>query len=321
MKRIERWARADDAPIDYQRLKSRLAFLAERLYHDYEPTLARGPQFVDRLTSWLDGAAEEDDQRLMFELAGEIYFVGSMEMEQLYQDVLHGPIAWWLMEKAAVFDLSVDLDARVEEAMGGTWFCPLTDSMQIARFHHINNIAGKNLRPDWHTLARLGDPARIAAYMEKEKLGRLVLLEDFVGSGSQASSAVKFIAEHLPEVPVLFAPLLIAPQGVKAVGELLDELGGSIDFRPMLVLPQACILADSPLPDESERHPRFRDLLENVDGLVRAPARTDPKESQYGFGTVGALSVLFTNCPNNVLPLIHHTSDHWSPLFPRSVRK
>jgi hypothetical protein len=40
----------------------------------------------------------------------------------------------------------------------------------------------------------------------------------------------------------------------------------------------------------------------------------------FGFADTGALVVMHSNCPDNTVPIIHHSSDTWDPLFPRSSR-
>lgn len=321
MSRFSRWSRAADIPVDYQALKARLDFLADRLFVDYEPTRSAGPQFSDRLIDWLDSAGDEEDQQLMFELLGHLYFVGVMEMELLYQDVFHGPITWWLIDTFQIGISEPDLEIALDSAMERTWFCPVTDSMQIARFHHINNIAGKDLRPDWHTLSRLGDPNRIAAYAEKEGLECLVLLEDFVGTGTQAARALRFACQALPDMPILFAPLLVCPAGVVRITKLLEEIGGErVRFDPIVTLPSECILSPDAQPGEPERFEALRSMLERVRPLVGATSDNNC-DAVYGFGSTGALSVMYTNCPNNVPPAIHRASPQWRALFPRSIRK
>jgi hypothetical protein len=43
----------------------------------------------------------------------------------------------------------------------------------------------------------------------------------------------------------------------------------------------------------------------------------DPPTHAFGFERCGSLVVTFHNTPNNTLPLIHHKSDRWEPLFRR----
>lgn len=321
MNRFARWSRSDDNPVDYQALKARLDFLADRLFFDYEPTRSAGPHFSDRLIAWLDSAGDEEDQQLMFELVGYLYFVGVMEMELLYQDVFHGQITWWLIDTFHIDITSEGLAERLDIALKKTWFCPITDSMQIARFHHINNIEGKDLRPDWHTLSRLGDPIRILKYAQKEGLERLVLLEDFVGTGNQASRALTFACSAMPNMPILVAPLLICPGGTKSLTDLVETIGGDrVRFDPLVQIPRQCIIAPDAQLGEPDRFGALRQMMERVRPLVGALDQNQ-REAIYGFGPTGALSVMYTNCPNNVPPLIHHTSPQWSALFPRAVRK
>jgi hypothetical protein len=71
-----------------------------------------------------------------------------------------------------------------------TWFCPITDSFKINEFVHINNINNSiNYRPDWQSLVELGDTTKVANLILKNNIERIVLLEDFIATGSQAMKA------------------------------------------------------------------------------------------------------------------------------------
>lgn len=54
-------------------------------------------------------------------------------------------------------------------------------------------------------------------------------------------------------------------------------------------------------------------------GYVRMKVSMDGEE--FGFDKTGSLTVLYSNCPNNVPPIYHfHGNSNWKPLFPRAKR-
>ncbi len=76
----------------------------------------------------------------------------------------------------------------------------------------------------WHSLAELGDPdlkARLNIYMSTHGFDRLVLLEDFVGTGNQMARAVEFAATLPTTCPILVCPMVICPKGIEKARELM----------------------------------------------------------------------------------------------------
>ena len=64
----------------------------------------------------------------------------------------------------------------------------------------------------------------LISYMATHGLKRLVLMEDFVGSGTQSGDVVRWAAERL-SCPVLFVPLVIVPDGVEGLTSLASAFG------------------------------------------------------------------------------------------------
>jgi len=197
--RIRRWSR-EYSPCDpadnsndpkFLKTESQIDYLCGRLYSEYEVTkYPPYTEFAFRLRDWLDSAPNEDDQKILFQIVPRIFFIGSNEYASLYRAAFNGPIARWLIEQVGLQIDASNIQEKIREELESTWFCAITDSMQIAKFYHINNIEGTDLRPDWRVLNTLGSATKISDFMKDKKLKRIVLLEDFVGSGSQMCSAV-----------------------------------------------------------------------------------------------------------------------------------
>ncbi len=96
------------------------------------------------------------------------------------------------------------------------WFCPITDSMRINSFLKVNQLIGKS-----HD-TRLAIPPQVWRFKPRylststpTKYARIVLLEDFVGSGTQMESAVKHAAAISADIRVLACPLVTCPEGLQ----------------------------------------------------------------------------------------------------------
>jgi hypothetical protein len=308
---VRHWSEAE------QELYARLLYLQEQLFTEYVPGRDQ-PSFEQRLKAWLSSPGDEDDRRLLFSLLSHLYFIGQRELDVLYRKAFRADVMWWLSDPAVNIDDSAYVES-LSNALDETWFCPITDSMNIAHFHHINGIRERDLRPEWRTLARLGDQNRVGEYMEARNYRRLVLLEDFIGTSTQSKSSIQWTLDSFPDLPLLICPLVICRSGFEALDDLMGSHSNA-EVRPGIVVPDRCVLGPPAQESEPEDFPQLRDLLLRLVALVDAPGGT-PEEKAFGYGSIGAMTVLFTNCPNNAPPALHHSdSATWSPLFPRSVR-
>ena len=162
----------------------RVGYLERRLFDDYEPS--QYWRFKEKLDGWLANLSEDDLQRTLYKLIGCLFFVGRREFESLCRAAFHGPITRWLIDQTDLQLWDPIGQNKLSSAADQTWFCPVTDSMRINAFLKVTNLEGQKHRPDWRSLARFGDPKRIVDFVRREKIKRIALLEDFVGTGLQS---------------------------------------------------------------------------------------------------------------------------------------
>ncbi|MGY4480132.1 phosphoribosyltransferase-like protein [Bradyrhizobium sp. USDA 3364] len=312
---VSRWLlEANDDTEELEYIQSLTAYLADKLYEDYEPCQVE--RFADRLDSWLANVEDDDDRKTLYLLLKQIFFVGRREFESLCRAAFHGPIMRWLLDTANVALDDPDISAKYKAAMEETWFCPITDSMRINAFFKVVGVNGRELQPDWRSLRKFGDTAKIRDYIETSGIRRIVLLEDFVGTGMQMGKAITFAAELGEQIQVLVCPLIICPEGVKKALELKKK-HKNVYFAQVMSLPPSMFIKMAAERPEPPTHTAVRELIRKT-----AP-RLSPKvvpQTPFGFMDSGATVVLYSNCPDNSLPIIHETADTWRPLFPRIRR-
>jgi hypothetical protein len=304
-----------------------IVFHADRRFWQFTPTNFGAARFEDRLAAWVNNPELLDgDIATLLRLVPQIQFIDRDDLLTLYRAAFSGPIMRWLLDQ-------VDLDFGVDEAefaqrlagaLASTWFCPVTDSMNISDFHHINGIEGKDQRPSWRTVLTFGDVdvLKIKRYMAKKNLSRIVLLEDFVGTGTQCLPVLKFLVKKFcPEIPVLFVPLVISEIGEGNIYANIGEPAG-FHFEGLFKIPLHVHVQEEPQVGETDLIKELRSLAIRSFENVRLSNSSDaePIEHAFGFGKVGTLLVMYTNCPNNTLPLIWHQSPRWAALFPRVSR-
>jgi hypothetical protein len=307
---------------EIERTNAQIEQLAARLFDEYEPTQGPYPKFFHRIDSWLNSLLDEEEQKLLFQLVPHIFFLGPRELEILYRVAFNIQITTWIIEEAKLKLDDPYLSSRLVQASRRTWYCPITDSMRINAFYHLNNIPGINYRPDWRSLERLGDTGKVDDFIVSNGIDRIVLLEDFVGSGSQIRAALQYVATLPNKPPVLIVPLILCPAGALMLTRFARAFS-HLTFSPVIALRPQAFLSDKASPNEPALFSTVRPLLNKHYPLLLKGLDASDRAKMYGpfgFMRTGGMVVMWTNCPDNTLPVIHCKSEAWSPLFPRASR-
>lgn len=316
--RLQRWIMAlPDGP-EIEAVNQHVEHLARELYWEYEPTKGPFPDFWQRLESWLNNVAEAD-QKVLFRLLRHLFFIGPKELDNLYRVAYNEHVSRWLVDQLGLALDDPTLDQQLATALNETWFCPITDSMRINAFYHLNHITGSNLRPDWLSLEKLGSTTQIGAYVAQQRIKHIVLLEDFVGSGSQIKEAVSFAATLPANLPVLCLPLILCPSGVTNLNAW-QAAHANLTCDAVLRLAPLDFIGPTPLPNEPALYGDIRPVALTSFATIQRSGPHAQLYTPYGYQQTGGLVVLSTNCPDNTLPLVHFNVPTWSALFPRASR-
>jgi len=303
-------------------INGQITYLAKRLYDTYEPAKPPKPMFHIRLQDWIRNVEGNAEQELnLFKSIVELTYIGPDEFDELYRKAYDTITAKWLIDLLRL-DLD-DLQAgnKIKDAVKKTWFCPISDSMRISSFMHINNVPNDfDFRPDWRSMEQFGNRDEIEKYCTSNGIERLVLLEDFVGGGSQMANAVEFAASFSDVVKILVIPLVICPKGMQMWTTLFAG-NKDIVFLPALEIGEARFITENEQPDEPLIFEKLRDIAHST--FVKVAHGCKPGQKPYhplGYDKTGGLIVMYSNTPDNTLPLFHNKSNKWDPLFPRHNR-
>lgn len=291
-------------------------YLGDHLYSAYHPNQADGIPFGNRLHAWLDQVSDSD-QGVLSEMVKHIYYVGDREIATMYEDVHESTVARWLIDQMGGV-IEDTLSATVELALASTEYSALTDSFDIARYHHVNQIGRKNVRITWYAARAYADPDTIREKMDKRGVERIVVLEDFVGSGTQASEVLRFAATASGR-PLLFAPLIVCPAGNERLKELCAEIP-DVTYSPYLILNDEMFVGGVPRPAEDAWTTQSRECLLRLESRVGYEKKHGDDDPVFGWQGMGALVVMNGNCPNNTVTALWHQSATWTPLFIRNER-
>jgi hypothetical protein len=341
--KVRRWdqqstGRAADA--HYSTILRQIEYHAEHEWRVYMPTEHSdfSSAYLERLAAWIGNLHDEADQQLLLEYATHISFFSHGDFAALYRAALSREIAPWVARQIGVNlqNGGAAFDALLRKAMHrSTWYCPVTDSMDINEFHKVNHLTGIGHRPPFAFLqffaerAATPDPAlvqNVSAYMQnpgvnsgrvRPALERIVLLEDIVGSSNQCIDAVKWATTF--GKPVLFVPLLLCPNGLDPLRSAEAQSNGLLTVRPIIQLGRQDLLG----PERQDT--RGWPISEDLEALVaRHAPRLPAGMSPFGYKDTGCSIATFANTPDNTLPIVHvHRASQqppWQPLFPRVLR-
>jgi hypothetical protein len=323
----------------YSRILNELGHHGEREWKIYLPAEHPdfNPSYLGRLARWVGNLQREDDQKLLLEYARYISFFSHADFSALYRAAFDREILRWVAQKLGCrldastpskFDSAVQMHARQH-----TWFCPVTDSMDINEFFKVNHLVGVAHRPCFSILQHLAENSgpsnptlaeNVRHYMQnpgsslrpRPSLAHLVLLEDIVGSASQCIDAVRWAVQNVG-TPVLFIPLILCPNGVQALRTEEQKSSGRLTVRPIVELRRSDLLG--PERGRAQGWPISDQIEQLAQNCSQGPlAGVDP----FGYGTTGCSLATFANTPDNTLPMVHYRPDNgnWEPLFPRVFR-
>lgn len=302
-------------------LRSYYEFLAERLFHEYEPTKhAMGNarrNFLRRLEAWLSGFDDKAHAMTAFKSIQYVFFAGTEEYEELYRCAYDEHISRWLMKQQSISLFDEDVEAKVGRELRKTWICPATDSLRINGFLHVNGIRGHDVRTDWRALSVLGDDAEISDYVRQRRIARLVIVDDFVGGGTQFWGALSYAMKVFPG-EILAVPLICCASGMRSLKRNLLATGReNVTLSPVLTVPDNCMVGEYEIDGEPKLFTKLRRAMKF--GYEKMGVNVNGDE--YGSGRLGSLTILYSNCPNNTPPIYGlDAGGRWNPIFRRISR-
>jgi hypothetical protein len=286
-------------------------YLSATLYRQFRPTASLA-EFDVRLRDWLDNHPTDERRRTMLSLIPFLAFFGEDEFVALRQHALTGVIPQFLVESFGLDIMSTDLGISLSRSLSRTLFVGLTKSGGLYEFCKVNSISQEYyLYAD--LMSATGMTTSQREYMAS--FDALVLIEDFIGTGSQSASTVAFVCSSFASTPVLCAPMICCPTGYTS-GAALRLSYPSLRFAPILSMAPGAFLKPDALEGEISIATEVRELIRTLS--IEVPGYAEISVAPFGFEDTGALTVLYSNCPDNVIELVHlEDAAVWSSLFPR----
>lgn len=246
----------------------------------------------------------------------------------------------WLMQ----FDTEdIDLGVRIIKNMNVIGFDELNRSLTIA-YSKLERVAidKKSKITASNTLfAGIGDGAksggmigynfRVANELSEEnfltdesmehlkngRIDNIVLVDDVIGTGDQASKEIKTLTEKVLPLGVNNIFLLTAvgmTDGIKKIVEVTKaHVFSAFEYTSLDTAANLDSTFYEGVPHENREKLRAR--LEYY-----CKPLGNPSDPALGYGGIGALIAFFYNTPNISLPVIWGSKNSWIPLFKRAVK-
>ena len=158
------------------------------------------------------------------------------------------------------------------------------------------------------------------ALTKNEEVQALVFVDDFIGTGQQASENMESIhklLEHIlvgRQIKLFFVVIAAYIQGYRKVKDTIERLKLPFEIRACEVMQESCQFF-------GEQSSAFRDPVEreNAKKVAQEYGKALVRDNPLGYGDLGIAVVFEHSCPNDTLPILWAESNNpkWMPLFRR----
>lgn len=279
----------------------------------------------DQYRKWLENFKEGEEQlNAMFLLSKFMYFGNDTIRElmvRVYQDLYKRPIISEIRKKNNNTTDTALINSLFESIQEKTRFLcvgnPSESSAHLLYFFRQENLLKRDLFISPHELfVHIKEGGMIHAEIVTKGIERIVLLDDFCGSGKQAKSFndefVQFLKEEAPQIHVSYFALFAIEKGLSSVENLsFDKV-------------KAIFTLDSSYKCFSENSRFFVDeedeFKANCKQMCMKYGRKLCSSMPLGYRSCQMLLGFHHNTPNNTLPIFYIEKNGWSPMFKRYAK-
>ena len=275
----------------------------------------------DQYSKWL-GNFKEGEERLnaMFLLSKFMYFGNDAIRElmvRIYEDLYKRPIVYGIRKNNRNTRDPSFIEAEFKRIRSRTRFLsignPSESSAHLLYFFRQENRLERDLFIGPHELFTHDEKGEgITAKIEVDGIDRIVVLDDFCGSGNQATrfhdGFVKFIKEKNKSIHIAYYALFAIEEGLEKVRKL------SFDAA------EAVYVLDGSYKCFSDKSRFFAG--EDITFMLPCKIMSEHygkkiSRMPLGYNDCQMLLGFHHNTPNNTLPIFWKEVDGWEPIFKR----
>jgi len=263
------------------------------------------PVTEDKVRAWLGQFDNVVEQRLMFSVLKNLRFYTNAFVRQKMREI-HSTVTKGLVHTITKGQLKRDdflISYLDNPSKSGAMFAKhYADEASI----YVDNVVEKS---------RLKE-----AIIKNEKVQAVIFIDDFVGTGQQASENLISLVDSIQDVirqkniRLVFVVVIAFIDGWRKVEQVINQLS-----IPVIV--RYCELLDETAQCFSETSQTFQDADERRQAkeiAIRQGKKLE-KDCPIGYGNLGLAVVFEHGCPNDTLPILWSESitPPWIPLFRR----
>lgn len=278
----------------------------------------------DQYSKWLSNFKEGEERlNAMFLLSKFMYFDNETIRElmiRIYEDLYKRPIIYGIREQNGLTREKSIIENAFKEALSKTRFLsignPSESSAHLLYFFRQENFLSRELFISPHELfTHVKDGEDIRAELRTEGVERIVLLDDFCGSGKQATTFhdqfVKYIKEKAPHIIISYYALFAIEDGLNIVQKLSFDQAEAV-----FVLDESykCFSEASRffIDDDVDLKKPCKEMSERYGKRISS--------NPLGYKDCQMLIGFHHNTPNNTLPIFWQERNGWNPMFKRFVK-
>ena len=278
----------------------------------------------DQYTKWLSNFKEGYERlNAMFLLSKFMYFYNETIRElmiRIYEDLYKRPIVYGIREQNEGTREENIIETAFKEALSKTRFLsignPSESSAHLLYFFRQENYLSRELFISPHELfTHIKEGDDIHAELNTKGIDRIVLLDDFCGSGKQATTFhnqfVKYIKDKDPNIVISYYALFAIEDGLKKVQELSFNQAEAV-----FVLDESykCFSDVSRffIDDDVDLKEPCKEMSERYGKKISS--------NPLGYKDCQMLIGFHHNTPNNTLPIFWQEKNGWNPIFKRFVK-
>ena len=278
----------------------------------------------DQYSKWLGNFQEGEEQlNAMFLLSKFMYFDNEAIRElmvRIYEDMYKRPIVYDIRNRHGGTTEKDIIEKEFKTVLVKTRFLslgnPSESSAHLLYFFRQENYLSRELFISPHELfEHEGEGDQIKASLKTDGIERIVVLDDFCGSGNQATTFnnkfVKFLKEKASHIHVSYYALFAIEDGLKKVQQLNYDVADA-----MFVLDESykCFSDNSRffIDEENGLKDTCREMCERYGKKI--------SRNPLGYQDCQMLLGFHHNTPNNTLPIFWQEKGGWVPMFKRFVK-
>ena len=302
----------------YDRLDEKIKILHETAWHD------KWQNQGDQYHTWLENFKEDEKIHAMFLLSKFMYFDNETIrelMQRVYEDLYRRPIIYKIRRsKENTRDANI-IEDEFKKHLARTRFLsignPSESSAHLLYFFRQENRLERDLFINAHQLyTHTAEGDLLIAKTVIGDIDRIVVLDDFCGSGSQATIFDKEFVVNLkknkPAIEIDYFSLFAIEKGLNKIKGLHYDIAEAV-----FVLDETykCFSSDSRFFDVKEF-----DIKQNCRKLCNKYGRKLEPSNPLGYKNGQMLLGFHHNTPNNSLPIFWSERRSWNPIFKRFVK-